>query len=152
VRSLRYPKPKREAKVLKPIRRGTLPKARVPARHGDYRARYNYGLKLWARLVKAKEPSGVCPRCLKRPWVESAHCWIKGAYRSLALDLDNGAPLCRSCHRKIDSDHYAKERFFTAYIGPDRYERLRLLAITRSKMDLDLTLLLLEARERELKP
>jgi hypothetical protein len=45
----------------------------------------------------------------------------------------------------VDCDHHAKEQFFTAYMGPDRYERLRLLALTRSKMDLGLTLLLLEA-------
>lgn len=150
VRSLRYPKPARRArKVPRPIRRGTLPRARVPARHGDYRARYNYGLKLWARIIKAKAVSRLCPRCQRRPWIESAHCFIKGKYRALALDLQNGAPLCRSCHRLIDSDHLAKEQFFCEYIGPEAYERLRLRAMSRSKMDLELTLLHLEYVARQ---
>jgi hypothetical protein len=117
----------------------------VPNRAGDYRARLKYGLGLWTRLVYAKEPSGICPRCLARKWHDAAHCFAKGPYRSLCLEPDNGAPLCRPCHRRVDCDHHAKEQFFTAYMGPDKYERLRLLAMTRSKMDLGLSILALEA-------
>ncbi len=127
------------------IRRGTPPRARVPNRQGDYRARVKYGLELWRHLIYAKEPSGICPRCFARKWHEAAHCWAKGPYRSLCLELDNGAPLCRACHNRIDSDHHSKREFFLAYMGPDKYSRLELLARTRSKMNLGLTLLYLES-------
>jgi len=150
VRAQRFPKPEKRSKRVRYIRRGTPPRARIPNRAGDYKARLKYGLGLWAKLIKAKEPSGVCPRCYARKWSDAAHCFIKGKYRSLALELDNGAPLCRPCHRAIDSDHLAKERFFVAYMGPDRYERLRLLALTRSKMDLGLSLLSLETEAANL--
>lgn len=150
MRTLRYPKPARRGpKQPRPIRRGTLPRARVPAKHGDYRARFKYAQGLWAKLIKAKEPSGICPMCFKRRWYDSAHCWIKGRYRALALDPDNGAPLCRVCHRIVDSDHQLKESFFMTYMGPSTYERLRLQAIARSKVDLDLMILLLEQDCRE---
>jgi len=146
----RYPKPERRGpKPPKPIVRTKRPRFRMPAVYGDHRARHKYALGLWAKLIKAKEPSGVCPACMKRRWVESAHCFIKGRYRALSLELDNGAPLCRACHRAIDCDQHAKREFFVAYIGPDKYERLRLLALARAKMDLGLTIMLLEAESRE---
>lgn len=141
--------PKRGRKAPHPIRRGTLPRARVPNRHGDYRAKLKYGLKLWAKIIKANEPCAMCPRCWARPWVEAAHCFIKGRYRNVCLELDNGAPLCRVCHRIIDSDHLAKEQFFIERLGPDRYARLRLLSLSRSKMDLGLSLLNLESEARD---
>ena len=149
MRTLRYPKPaKRAPKPPRPIPRGKRPRVRMPSAAGDYRSRLKYGLDLWRKLVYAKEPSGVCPCCLKREWHDAAHCFAKGPYRSLCLEPSNGAPLCRPCHRRIDSDHHAKQQFFTAYIGPAEYERLRLLAMSRSKMDLGLTLLLLEDMTR----
>jgi hypothetical protein len=101
-------------------------------------------MTLWTKLQYAKEPSGICPRCFKRKWHDAAHCWTRGGYRSLCLEIDNGAPLCRPCHDRVDCDHHAKREFFMAYMGPDKYERLDLLARTRSKMELGLTLLLLE--------
>ena len=107
------PKPaRRGSKPPKRIKRSSPPRVRMPARYGDYRARYNYGLKLWSRVIKARRISPWCPSCAKRAWHDGAHCFIKGKYRALALDPDNGAPLCRACHRWLDSDHSAKERFF----------------------------------------
>lgn len=146
----RFAKPaKRAPKPPRPIKRGHRPRVRMPNAKGDYKARLSYGLKLWAKLIKAKEPSGVCPACMRRAWHDSAHCFIKGRYRALCLDLDNGAPLCRACHSAIDCDQHAKREFFVAYMGPDKYERLRLLAMSRAKMDLGLTLMLLEAEARD---
>ncbi len=151
MRTLRYPKPeKRSRKPARYVRRGTLPHARVPNRAGDYRARMKYGLTLWTKLQYAKEPSGICPRCFRRKWHDAAHCFARGPYPSLALEPDGGAPLCRPCHRRVDSDHHAKREFFLAYMGPDKYARLELLARCRSKMDLGLTLLLLEDELRRM--
>lgn len=157
MRTPKFPKPeKRGPKPAKPIRRGAPPKRgkrpgiRAADRHGDHRARVKYANDLWRRLIYKKEPSGVCPRCRTRPWHEAAHCWIKGSYYRLRFDLSNGAPLCRVCHRRIDSDHHAKEEFFRRYIGDAEYERLRLLSMARglSKLDLMLVIIHLETLTR----
>ena len=127
-----------------PIRRRSRPRAMLPIRLGSHRERVKYADELWKKLIRAKEPSGVCPRCFKRKWSDAAHCWAKGPYPALRHEPSNGAPLCRPCHGRIDSDHQAKEDFFVAYMGPVEYERLKLRAQTRSKGDLALTILELE--------
>ena len=72
------------------------------------------------------------------------HCFAKGPYPGLRYEPSNGAPGCRACHRRLDSDHHAKVEFFVRYIGAAEYERLRLLAMTRTKVDLGLAILDLE--------
>ena len=101
---------------------------------------------LWRDLIRAKEPYGLCPRCLLRPWHDAAHFFTKGAYPAMRFELDNGAPICRACHRRIDSDHEAKLEFAQRYLGPERYEALRLRAIGRGKCDVDLTIMYLMQR------
>lgn len=132
-RTLKYPKPKRTP-VIRQARR-------TERRRLELRAD-----GLWRRLVRAKEPSGVCPVCLKRAWSDAMHGFAKGMYPRVRWEPDNGAPGCRPCHRRIDSDHNAKLEFWLRYIGPERYERLRLLAMSRpgSKLDLRLIVLSLE--------
>jgi hypothetical protein len=115
---------------------------------GDYRSRAKYAMKLWTELVYAKEPSGVCPGCRKRQWHDAAHGWTRGAYPSMRLELQNGIPLCRACHRRVDSDHQAKRDLWTRYYGVGVYCTLELRAIGRSKVDIGLTILYLE-RETE---
>jgi hypothetical protein len=142
------PKPAHRVRAPRPIRRGASPRIRKGSKAGDYRARIKYANDLWRRLIYAKEPCGACPRCFARQWHDAAHCWTKGAYPALRFEIDNGAPLCRACHRRIDSDHQAKEDFFRRYIGPVRYEALRLRALARSKADLALTIMFLEQATR----
>lgn len=77
------------------------------------------------------------------------HCWPKGPYRALSLELSNGCPGCRPCHRRLDSDHHAKREFFIGHVGPVEYERLRLMAMGRAKMDVDMAILELEAEARK---
>jgi hypothetical protein len=103
-----------------------------------------YANSLWRDLIRAKEPSGICPVCRKRPWHDAMHGFAKGPYPALRFELDNGAPGCRACHRRVDSDHHAKVEFWTRYIGAERYERLRLRAMSRAKTDLTLTIMSLE--------
>lgn len=98
---------------------------------------------LWRRLIYAKEPSGICPRCFTRRWRDAAHCFAKGPYPGMRFELDNGAPLCRVCHRRVDSDHQAKVLFFTHYLGAARYARLELMSQARGKTDVALTILYL---------
>ena len=99
---------------------------------------------LWRDLIRAKEPSCLCPRCLKRCWHDAAHIFTKGAYPAMRFELDNGAPLCRPCHRRIDSDHMAKLEFALRYLGLERYARLALMSQGRGKCDMPLALMYLQ--------
>ncbi|HEX6038886.1 hypothetical protein [Longimicrobium sp.] len=132
----------------KPIARRARPRSRIPKALGTHRERVKYANDLWRRLIYAKEPSGICPRCRARKWHDAAHCFAKGPYPALRFELENGAPLCRPCHTRVDSDHHAKVEFFTRYIGAVEYERLRLRALSRAKSDLALTILYLERASR----
>ncbi len=100
---------------------------------------------LWRHEIYKKEPSGICPRCFLRKFIEAAHIFAKGPYPGMRFELDNGIPLCRTCHRRIDSDHKAKELFAKLYIGEDRYARLDLMSQGRGKTDVGMAILYLRA-------
>jgi hypothetical protein len=140
------PKPRKYPKRGKPPARRTRPRNMTPAKYGNHREKVKFANDLWRHLIYRKEPSKVCPRCRKRPWVEAAHCWTKGGHPALRFELTNGAPLCRACHRLIDSDHHAKEEFFRPYMGHAEYERMHLRASARGlKLDMAVVILFLEA-------
>jgi hypothetical protein len=101
---------------------------------------------LWRRLIYRKEPSGICPRCKTRKWVEACHIFGKGAHPGMRFELENGIPLCRVCHRRIDTDHKAKELFAHFYLGEERYARLDLMSQGRGKTDMDLVILFLRGQ------
>jgi hypothetical protein len=67
----------------------------------------------------------------------------------LRFDEDNGAPGCPGCHRRMTNDHELHRDFCLRYLGADRYERLRLLSISRAKADIDLTILYLKQKTNE---
>lgn len=146
MRTLRFPKPeKRGPKPPKPLaRRSKRITNKLPAALGDHRERVKYANDLWRDLIRAKEPRGICPNCYQRPWHDAAHGFVKGSYFNVRFDLDNGIPLCRVCHRSVDSNHEAKTSLWTRYIGAERYEKLRLRAISRGKVEMSLVILLLE--------
>jgi hypothetical protein len=148
VRTLKYPKPpKRGPKPPTPLRRRLRPRsAGVSTTHQQRVRACN---KLWRLLIYAKAPSGVCPRCLKRAWSDAAHCFTKGRYPHIRFEIDNGAPLCRVCHRIIDSDHLAKREFFERFLGPAIYAALELRAQSRGKADLMLVEIYLRSRVEE---
>lgn len=139
MRTLRYPKPRKKPPKLRTILRAAASTSR--------KALVLKAAGLWMLLQRAKEPSGVCPVCRKRRWSDAMHCFPKGHYPSLRFEPDNGAPGCRVCHRRIDSDHMAKELFFRRYLGDARYERLRLMSqVHGSKLDMQLVVMDLQAR------
>ena len=145
------PKPSRRApRQPRPIPR----RARVrKIGAGSHSQQVRKANELWRRLIYAKEPSGICPRCVKRPWVEAAHIFGKGAHPRARFELMNGAPLCRTCHRRVDTDHEAKLEFALRYLGRERYEALRLMVIARGKCDMLLTLMYLQQTyDKFLKP
>lgn len=136
----------------KPEPRGRKPPKRIRRHvyvhrvgHGTHSQKVRKANELWRLLIYGKEPSGICPRCQKRPWHDAAHFFAKGPHPTMRFELDNGAPLCRTCHRRVDSDHIAKTEFFWRYLGPERYARLELMAVARqSKQDLTLTIMYLQ--------
>lgn len=152
------PKPTPRESVPKPIPRRAVDKrarrakrrakvARLPQIGGGTHAqKVRKANELWRHLIYAKEPSGICPRCLKRPWHDAAHIFGKGAHPRARFELMNGAPLCRPCHRRVDSDHEAKLEFALRYLGRERYEALRLMVIARGTCDMDLTILFLRQK------
>ena len=141
MRTLKYPKP--QPRGRKPRTRISR-RGKIKTRSTVRRSKEKYAHSLWVEFVRSKEPSGYCPRCRKRKWSDCAHGWAKGRYPHLRFDPMNGIPLCRVCHRIVDSDHEAKYQLWWRYIGPMEYTRLQLLAISRAKVDLDLAILLLE--------
>lgn len=133
--AVRLPKPaKRSAKPRRPIARSRFKSTAASER----RSRVRYCNERWRRLIYLKAPSGLCARCAKCEWHDAAHCFIKGRYAHIRFELENGAPLCRTCHRIVDSDHLAKHSFFFSYLGEVRYERLKMMAQARGKTDLRL--------------
>lgn len=147
----------RTQKFPKPKKRGPKPKTRLPRGavvKGDKLSARKKKLKraadLWRDLVRAKEPSGICPRCRKRKWTDAAHCFTKGAYPGMRFEPDQGIPLCRTCHQRVDSDHHAKVELWRSYIGGVRYARLELMASAHTKLDLDLVLMDLEEQKAKL--
>lgn len=131
----------------RPIRRSWPKKARTgrqPEALDTWRKQAKRGHEMWRLLIYAKEPSGICPMCLKRQWTDAAHIFPKGRYPNVRLDQDNGIPLCRACHRMFDTDHELHRTFALRYLGGNGYERLRLRAIGRGKTDMRLALMLLK--------
>lgn len=99
--------------------------------------------RLWRFLIYMKEPEGVCPRCGARWWHDAAHGWAKGPYPGLRFEIDNGLPLCRACHTRVDSDHQAKEELWRRSIGHEAYDRLALRSQAHCKTDVQLTIIYL---------
>ena len=145
----------------KPPYRGPKPRKRIPRRslslktvrrlfdRESYRSRVKRANELWRRLIYRKSFDGKCVCCRVRPFKDAAHCFIKGKYPHLRFDLENGLPLCRfPCHRRIDSDHFAKEVLFRSWLGEARYEQLKLRAQSKSKLDMALVLASLQEATR----
>jgi len=57
---------------------------------------YKYALSAWSKTVK-KLGNGLCTIC-NNPATVAHHIIHKAKYPSLSLNLNNGIPLCDSCH------------------------------------------------------
>lgn len=133
------------ARSSKPLKRTGRIRGLSPAKYGSHKQRVKYANELWRKLIYRKSPTGLCLRCNLRPLHDAMHIFIKGAYPSLRFDLENGIPGCRACHRRIDSDHLAKEELAIRVLGDERYRLLELRAQTVHKQDMALVILQLEA-------
>ena len=135
--------------------KGRKPRAktgRQPPQLDTWRKQAKRGHDLWRVIVYCKEPSGICPMCRKRQWTDAAHIFPKGRYPHIRLGPENGVPLCRGCHGVFDSDHEMHRTFAMQYLGSDKYEALRLRAISRGKTDMSLALMFLQLELERLRP
>jgi len=117
-----------------------------------YRQKVKDANELWRHLIYKKAVDGKCAVCGTSKGLQAMHLFPKGRYPHLRFDLDNGAPGCPGCHRRLTNDHESHRDFCIRYLGSMRYERLRLMSISRSKMDIDLVMLYLKAKTDESNP
>lgn len=83
---------------------------------------------LWRRIIWAKAPDGICPRCRRRRGLQAMHI-VSRSHKQGALrwDESNGLPGCPGCHHELGMDHEAHRDYAIACIGRDEYDRLLLL-------------------------
>ena len=132
----------------RPIK-GLRKKAYMPPGLYSHSQKVKQANELWRHLVYKKAVDGKCAVCGTAKGLQAMHLFPKGRYPHLRFDLDNGAPGCPGCHRRLTNDHEAHRDFCIRYIGAMRYERLRLLSISRAKLDVDLVILYLKEKTSE---
>ena len=71
-------------------------------------------LQSWSSRVRNGKACDCCGSLKK---IEAHHLWSKSYYPMLALNLDNGVPLCAVCHRTFHIDFPNNE-----FISPRQYE------------------------------
>lgn len=88
---------------------------------------------LFSRIIRSR---GYCqyPDCYNAGPYDTAHL-IGRSRRATRCVEDNAACLCRTHHQLIDSWFDEKERVVDATIGRARYDELKLLANTPSKLN-----------------
>jgi 5-methylcytosine-specific restriction endonuclease McrA len=127
----------------RPIK-GLRKKTYMPAGLYGYREKVKEANELWRHLIYTKTVDGRCAVCGTSKGLQAMHLFPKGRYPHVRFDLDNGAPGCPGCHRRLTNDHEAHRNFCIRYLGSERYEALRMRSISRAKMDIDLVLLYLK--------
>lgn len=125
-------------------KRDTMPKGLY-----SFRVKEKQANDLWRHLVYSKSLDGKCAVCGQKKGLQAMHLFPKGRYRHMRFELSNGAPGCSGCHRRLTNDHEQHRDFCIRYIGAAEYERLRLMSISRGKMDIDAVLLFLRQKTDE---
>jgi hypothetical protein len=116
----------------------------MPAPLYRHRQRVKECDALWSRIILSRP--GPCECCGKSaPAYDPGH--NIGRKRCLATrhDPDNGAKICRGCHRRIDEDAEEKRALFLRLLGPERYERLQMIKKCGGRVDLQLVAIGLRA-------
>jgi hypothetical protein len=125
--------------------KGRRKKDTMPKGLYNYRMKVKVANDLWRHLIYKKAKDGACANCGTKKGLQAMHLFPKGGlYAHMRFELDNGAPGCAGCHRRMTNDHELHRQFCIRYLGEERYERLRLMSISRSKIDIDLIILYLQ--------
>jgi 5-methylcytosine-specific restriction endonuclease McrA len=131
---------------------GRRKKDTMPKGLYGYRQKVKVANDLWRHLIYKRAINGACARCGTQKGLQAMHIFPKGRYPHLRFELDNGAPGCAGCHRRLTNDHELHRNFCLQYLGAEAYERLRLRSISRAKLDIDLTILYLQRKTNESTP
>jgi hypothetical protein len=108
----------------------------MPAPLYRYREDVKAANDVWRRLIYTyAKPPGACAvnGCMRG--LQAMHLFPKKPYPHLRFDPENGAPGCPGCHTRLTNDHEAHRAFCIRYLGPERYEALRLRSLCKSKVD-----------------
>lgn len=120
--------------------KGRRKKDTMPAGLYNYRQKVKIANDLWRHLIYKKAKDGACARCGSKKGLQAMHLFPKGRYPHIRFDLDNGAPGCAGCHRKMTNDHEAHRQFCLRFLGESRYENLRMRSLLKTKCDVDLVI------------
>lgn len=123
--------------------KGRRKKDTMPGGLYGYRMKVKQANDLWRHLIYRKALDGKCAVCGTTKGLQAMHLFPKGRYPHMRFELSNGAPGCPGCHRRLTNDHEQHRDFCIRYVGGDEYERLRLMSISRVKMDIDMVLIYL---------
>lgn len=140
-----FPKPVRESRTPKPLKRGRRKRSRVPEALARHRALEQQADRLWSLLVRAKSPR--CVRCHVKP-VTDPHHLVSRRYRALRWELDNGAPLCRACHCDVGEDGHENRLLAQRLVGAERWETWQQFKLY-AKADPSIAVVALQALVRE---
>jgi hypothetical protein len=166
--TLRYPKPKREAKLRKPVKRTSRPRKQ---RKGKKAATARKCDIAWSQAVRASGPCRLTIhefsksrdgqhitltlQAVERPShvcngpLQAAHGFSR-RYRGTRWDLRNGFPLCASAHLALTYDPLRWDDYLRAWWGPVLYAELKAKAQAHAKPDYPSILVQLQAKAREL--
>ena len=129
---LRLLKPAKRAKAKKPVpRRSKRPRRKLLA----------YADSLWSQIIRR---AGRCYCCGAVERLQGAHGFSR-RYPATLNDLRNGFCLCSGCHVRYTYDPLSWDEYLRDTWGSDLYEELRSKALRNERVDLDSTVMALEA-------
>lgn len=105
----------------------------MPAGLERFRGQVKEADKLWSLIVRSRT-GGRCQRCYWKPG-HDAHHLVSRSYKQTRWLLDNGAHLCRGCHRLVGVDGEENRALAIRLLGVERWEQLQVTKHCRAKVD-----------------
>lgn len=89
--------------------------------------------QLWRVIVRSSNGTR-CQRCNMRPG-HDAHHLVSRSYRACRWLVQNGAFLCRNCHRIVGMDGEENRALAIKLMGAERWEQLNVAKNCHVKVD-----------------
>ena len=143
--------------IPKPEKRGPKPRQRiarvsakgkrsqVPVQLQEYREKEKRADGLWALIVRSLTVA--CERCHSRPGHDAHHLVTRTKHLTRWITV-NGSHLCRHCHETVGRPGTDNELLAVSLIGMAGWQELNAISNGRGKVDIDLTLMDLDATLR----
>lgn len=127
---MKYPKPTREARAPRPLKRSGRKGKRTSRRRKQRKARLHDADRLFSQYVRGRD-GWACVRCHSPFSPQCAHL-ISRSYRAIRWNPENATTLCQSCHvffthRPLEWIDWCEERW------PGRYAILKAQALAGVK-------------------